>query len=128
MKLWKNYDAPVSAIEPIATHSDLGRQKGAYAPPASLLRILRSEAAGLAFVQLVKNTERTSASTFLEALIAAVPYKSSWFSPTNVPAALCSTSVSTIRPPYSLIAGFLLTRRRVDISARSVLAIVAQLL
>lgn len=34
------------------------------------------------FVQLVRKTGRTSASAFLEVLIAAVPYKTTQFSPT----------------------------------------------
>ena len=48
----------------------------------------------------------------------------------NVPAALCSASASNLLGVFltPLIAGFLLTRHGVDISARSVLAIVVQLL
>jgi solute carrier family 10 (sodium/bile acid cotransporter), member 7 len=48
----------------------------------------------------------------------------------NVPAALCSASASNLLGVFltPLIAGFLLSRHGVDISARSVLAIVAQLL
>jgi len=48
----------------------------------------------------------------------------------NVPAALCSASASNLLGVFltPLIAGFLLTRHGLDISARSVLAIVVQLL
>jgi sodium/bile acid cotransporter 7 len=48
----------------------------------------------------------------------------------NVPAALCSASASSLLGVFltPLIAGFLLTRHGIDISARSVLAIVVQLL
>jgi solute carrier family 10 (sodium/bile acid cotransporter), member 7 len=48
----------------------------------------------------------------------------------NVPAALCSASASNLLGVFltPLIAGFLLTRHGIDISARSVLAIVVQLL
>src|SRR5580692_13200468 len=48
----------------------------------------------------------------------------------NVPAAMCSASASSLLGVFltPLIAGFLLTRHGIDISARSVLAIVAQLL
>jgi sodium/bile acid cotransporter 7 len=48
----------------------------------------------------------------------------------NVPAALCSASASSLLGVFltPLIAGFLLTRHGIDISARSVLAILAQLL
>ena len=48
----------------------------------------------------------------------------------NVPAALCSASASNLLGVFltPLIAGFLLTRHGLDISARSVLAIVGQLL
>jgi sodium/bile acid cotransporter 7 len=48
----------------------------------------------------------------------------------NVPAAICSASASNLFGVFltPLIAGFLLTRHGLDISARSVLAIVVQLL
>ncbi len=48
----------------------------------------------------------------------------------NVPAALCSASASNLLGVFltPLIAGFLLARHGIDISARSVLAIVVQLL
>src|ERR1700723_3624339 len=48
----------------------------------------------------------------------------------NVPAALCSASASNLFGVFltPLIAGFLLTRHGLDISARSVLSIVVQLL
>jgi solute carrier family 10 (sodium/bile acid cotransporter), member 7 len=48
----------------------------------------------------------------------------------NVPAALCSASASNLLGIFvsPLIAGFLLTRHGADISVRSILAIVAQLL
>ena len=48
----------------------------------------------------------------------------------NVPAALCSASASNLLGVFltPLIAGFLLTRHGLDVSARSVLAIVVQLL
>ena len=48
----------------------------------------------------------------------------------NVPAALCSASASNLVGVFltPLIAGFLLTRHGLDISARSVLSIVMQLL
>jgi solute carrier family 10 (sodium/bile acid cotransporter), member 7 len=48
----------------------------------------------------------------------------------NVPAALCSASASNLLGVFltPLIAGFLLTRHGLDISARSVLAILVQLL
>jgi sodium/bile acid cotransporter 7 len=48
----------------------------------------------------------------------------------NVPAAICSASASNLLGVFltPLIAGFLLTRHGLDVSARSVLAIVVQLL
>src|SRR6202034_587026 len=48
----------------------------------------------------------------------------------NVPAAMCSASASSLLGVFltPLIAGFLLARHGLDISAHSVLAIVAQLL
>jgi transposase-like protein len=50
-----------------------------------------------AFVQLVRKTGRTSASAFLEALIAAVPTRSTRFSPTMGSSSLSRRATRTAR-------------------------------